>query len=142
VGQWSDRREAETALEAMRSTWQPLTFTVDRVFVITRATFQAPFAVRWSVPLGLDGGRNPHPTLSSPSRLDVSYVATVGGHPALPPPPPPPLGLGESDALAAVAGGGGGGGGGGQPSFVGRRIDRCRMHAHGVWWKRAQGNVV
>jgi hypothetical protein len=110
VGQWSDRLEAEAALQAMRASWRPVSFTVQRVFIITRRGFNAPFAMRWSVPLGWDGDHHAaHPSPLPPSQLDVSYVATVGGHPALPPPPPPPpLGLGETERLAADGGGGGG----------------------------------
>lgn len=93
MGQWSDVRAANSAMERLQAGWQPLSFTVDRVVVITRGGFTEPFRARWSVPLGLNAAARSSP---APTAVDVPYVATVGGHPALPPPPPPPsLGLGE-----------------------------------------------
>ena len=54
--------------QELQNSWEPLTFPVDRVALISRRGHAEPFRVRLEIPLG--GAR--------PRHVDVPYVATVG----------------------------------------------------------------
>ena len=56
VGQYDDKETASEALETMRSTWAPMTFEVDAVYIISRAGPDAPFEFKARVPLGASAG--------------------------------------------------------------------------------------
>jgi hypothetical protein len=55
--------------QELAASWQPISFTVAAVQLISRADYHEPFRIRWEVPLG---GRQ------QPTRVDVPYVATAG----------------------------------------------------------------
>ena len=56
VGQWDDVASASAAELALRDAWEPLTFEVDAVYLISRAGADAPFEFKARVPLGAAGG--------------------------------------------------------------------------------------
>ena len=56
VGQYDDKETASEALETMRSTWAPMTFEVDAVYIISRAGPDAPFEFKARVPREACGG--------------------------------------------------------------------------------------
>jgi len=56
VGQYDDVASARVAELALRDAWEPVTFEVDAVYVISRAGADAPFEFKARVPLGAAGG--------------------------------------------------------------------------------------
>ena len=54
--------------QELAASWQPVSFTVAAVQLISRANYHEPFKIRWEVPLG---GQQP-------ALVDVPYVATAG----------------------------------------------------------------
>ena len=62
------RGQCNCISQELQDSWEPLTFPVDRVALISRRGHAEPFRVRLEIPLG--GGR--------PRHVDVPYVATVG----------------------------------------------------------------
>lgn len=59
--------------QALRSKWAPLSFELSEVFIISRSGHDDPFVSRFSIPLGGHG---------HPRKVDIPYVATVGGPPS------------------------------------------------------------
>ena len=56
VGQYDDKETASEAESAMNTTWAPMTFEVDAVYIISRAGPDAPFEFKARVPLGASAG--------------------------------------------------------------------------------------
>jgi len=88
VGRWRDRQEVQAAAEAYQTSFQPITFQVDQIALISRDDFGSPFTIRYSVPLG-EGAC--HKQIPPPARVDLGYlpllvpglVATQPAHPPL-----------------------------------------------------------
>ena len=62
-------RHARPLAQELAASWQPVSFTVAAVQLISRAGYHEPFRIRWEVPLG---------GTQAPTLLDVPYVATAG----------------------------------------------------------------
>ncbi|GBF95104.1 hypothetical protein Rsub_07688 [Raphidocelis subcapitata] len=130
VGQWRDAAAAEAAARELAASWPAggLSFTVDNVFLLSRAGHREPFALRWAVPLG---GRG------APRRVDAPYVATVPSRAPWPPPAAADIdgGGSSSNSSGGVGGSGGGGSGGGSEGAGELDLGICGEAARddGVW---------
>ena len=85
VGQWDDVASASAAERTLRDAWEPVTFEVDAVYLISRAGADAPFEFKARVPLGEQPG-------GAWRRGDDDDTAGDGGGwwtEAYRPPPPP-----------------------------------------------------
>ena len=60
-------------MQELEGSWQPLSFTVDRVCLLSRAGFLDPFSIRHVAPLG---------GLGPARRVDAAYVASLGPGPS------------------------------------------------------------
>lgn len=56
--------------QELEASWQPISFMVTAVHLISRPDYHSPFRIRYEVPLGGASG--------GPQQLDVPYVATAG----------------------------------------------------------------
>ncbi|GMH32383.1 hypothetical protein BSKO_00217 [Bryopsis sp. KO-2023] len=71
LGQWPGKREAEQAVSRMSATWKPISFAAWEVAIISRASFDDPFVIRYSIGIGT----------SKFEKLTVPYVPTVAAGP-------------------------------------------------------------
>ncbi|KAK3275207.1 hypothetical protein CYMTET_16650 [Cymbomonas tetramitiformis] len=94
VGQWRNAAEASAAVEQLQATWKKSSFSVQHVALISREGFEAPFKVRYIIPVGSAAKAG-----AAPVQVDVPYVATVGAAIAT------SCGSGEGGALAESTGG-------------------------------------
>lgn len=56
-------------VQELAAAWQPVSFTVSAVQLISREGYHEPFRIRWEVPLG---------GTADPAEVNIPYVATAG----------------------------------------------------------------